>query len=203
MAKRHCFKHFILITRHRHRVIRNASHMGIFWHSLGHDLSKYGCLEFFTSAKYYVGDHSPVYEERLHNDYFSRVCQHHTRRNPHHWEYWCDFFGGHILAKRMPWKYAVEYVCDVISASQTYNPKNFDKSSPLKYFEAKKSHYFLNKGTDEFLSWCFKKFSESGWKELKKKQTKAKFEEIASRTKEVDVFESNIDSIPFPELKNK
>ena len=64
MAKRHLFKHFVLITKHRHRVIKNASHMGIFWHSLGHDLSKYGCLEFFTSAKYYAGDHSPVIYRR-------------------------------------------------------------------------------------------------------------------------------------------
>ena len=102
----------------------------------------------------------------------------------------------------MPWKYAVEYVCDVISASQTYDPKNFDRSNPYNYFEGKKAHYFLNKGTSEFLSWCFKKFAESGWKELKKKQTKAKYEEIASRTKEVDVYETEIDSIPFPELKS-
>ena len=67
---------------------------------------------------------------------------------------------------------------------------------------AKKDHYFLNKGTAEFLSWCFLKFSETGWKELHKKETKAKFEEIANRTKEVDIFETEIDSIPFPELKN-
>ena len=142
-----------------------------------------------------------MYEERLHNNYFSKVCQHHTKRNKHHWEYWNDFFGGHILAKRMPWKYAVEYVCDVISASQTYNPKTFDRSAPYKYFMSRKSHYFLNKGTDEFVSYCLKKFSQSGWKELHKKQTKAVYNEIANRTKEIDVFESTIDSIPFPELK--
>ena len=144
MPKSHPFKHFVLITRHRHRVIKNASHMGIFWHSLKHDLSKYGCLEFWTSAKYYVGDHSPVYEERLHNDYFSIVCQHHTNRNPHHWEYWADFFMGHILVKRMPWKYAVEYVCDVLSASQTYNPKNFEADSAYKYFLKRKNNVLNN-----------------------------------------------------------
>ena len=201
MSKRHPFKHFVLITKHRHRVIRNASHMGIFWHSLKHDLTKYGWLEFHTSSKYYVGDHSPVYEERLHNNYFSRVCQHHTKRNPHHWEYWADFFGGHILAKRMPWKYAVEYVCDVLSASYTYNPKEFRSDSAYKYFEGKKDHYFLNKGTSEFISWCLLQYAESGWKHLHKKETKAKFDEIASRTNEVDVYETSLPSIEFPKLK--
>lgn len=201
MSKRHPFKHFVLITKHRHRVIRNASHMGIFWHSLKHDLTKYGWLEFHTSSKYYVGDHSPVYEERLHNNYFSRVCQHHTKRNPHHWEYWADFFGGHILAKRMPWKYTVEYVCDVLSASYTYNPKAFKKDSAYQYFEGKKDHYFLNKGTAEFISWCLKQYAETGWKHLKKKETKAKYNEIASRTNEVDVYETSLPSIEFPKLK--
>lgn len=195
------FKHFILITRHRHRVIKNAAHMGIFWHSLKHDLTKYGWKEFMTSSKYYVGDHSPVYEERLHNNYFSSVCQHHTKRNGHHWEYWADFFGGHILAKRMPWKYAVEYVCDVLSASYTYNPKEFKPDSAYKYFEGKKDHYFINKGTVEFVSWCLKTYAESGWKNLHKKQTKTKYEEICQITNEVDIFETELPGIPFPKLK--
>ena len=81
----HPFKHLKLIIKHRHRVIANASHMGIFFHALRHDLSKFSHIEFHTSSKYYIGDHSPVYEERLANDYFSTICQHHTRRNKHHW----------------------------------------------------------------------------------------------------------------------
>lgn len=197
----HPFKHFILITKHRHRVIRNASHMGIFWHALRHDLSKYGHTEFHTSCKYYVGDHSPVYEERLHNEYFSKVCQHHTKRNPHHWEYWADFFGGTILAKRMPWKYACEYVCDVLSASYTYNKKTFKPDSGYKYFLSKKDHYFMNSGTKEFVEWCLKKYSESGWKELKKKNTKKVFLEISNKYPEVEVTKTDLPSIQFPELK--
>lgn len=197
----HALKHLILITKHRNRVIKNAAHMGIFWHSLKHDLTKYGWLEFHNSSKYYMGQHSPVFEERLYNNYFSKVCQHHTKRNPHHWEYWADFFGGRILAKRMPWKYAVEYVCDVLSASYTYNPKLFKPDSAYNYFVSKKNHYFINKATSEFIEWCLKMYAESGWKNLHKKQTKAKYDEIASKYPEVDIFNTSLESIPLPTLK--
>lgn len=203
MPKSHPFKHFVLITKHRHRVIRNASHMGIFWHSLKHDLTKYGWTEFHTSCKYYVGDHSPVYEERVHNEHFSSVCQHHTKRNPHHWEYWADFFGGHILAKRMPWKYAVEYVCDVLSASYTYNPKEFKPDSAYNYFVKRKAHYLLHPATSEFVEWCLLKYSQSGWKELGKKATRAKYEELSKGKPEVVHFDTNVEMIDFPELKEK
>ena len=50
----HPFKHLKLIIKHRHRVIANASHMGIFFHALRHDLSKFSYLEFHTSSKYYI-----------------------------------------------------------------------------------------------------------------------------------------------------
>lgn len=195
-------KHFILITKHRKRVIRNASHMGIFFHALKHDLTKYGFLEFITSSKYYVGNHSPVYEERIHNDYFSSVCQHHTKRNMHHWEYWADFFAGRILAKQMPWKYATEYVCDVISASYTYNPKAFKKDAPYNYFENKKAHYFMNTATKEYISYCLKEYSLNGWKNLKKKNTLKIYNEISKKYPKVEIFETPLSKdVPIPLIK--
>lgn len=200
----HPFKHFILITKHRNRVIRNASHMGIFFHALKHDLTKYGFKEFWTSSKYYIGDHSPVYEERLSNDYFSSVCQHHTKRNMHHWEYWADFFAGRILAKQMPWKYAVEYVCDVISASYTYNPKNFKKDSPYLYFINKKNHYFMNSATKEFIEYCLKEYSLNGWKNLKKKNTLPLYKEISKKYPMVEIIKTPLaEGVNIPELKSK
>ena len=90
----HPFKHLRVILKHRHQVIRNGWHLGIFWHCLKHDLSKFGRTEFKVGSTYYVGTHSPIYEERLRNGYFSSACQHHTRRNKHHWEYWYDMING-------------------------------------------------------------------------------------------------------------
>ena len=197
----HPFKHLRLIIKHRHRVIANASHMGIFFHALRHDLSKFSYLEFHTSSKYYIGDHSPVYEERLANDYFSTICQHHTRRNKHHWEYWTDFFGGRVIAKQMPYKYALEYVCDVISASMTYNEKDFKKDAPYLYFKKKMNHYFMNEGTKTFLFACFLVYAENGFKNLKKKNTKPLYEKIMKEHNKVDIYDTSLNAGELPKLK--
>lgn len=199
----HPWKHLRLITSHRHLVIKNAFHMGIFWHALKHDLSKYSYTEFHTSAKYYAGNHSPVFEERIHNQYFSRICQHHTRRNPHHWEYWTDFFCGRILMKTMPWVYATEYVCDVLSASYTYNPKEFTPESGLRYFNAHKDRYFMTTASKEYITWCLEKYAQTGWKELKKKNTQKKYQEIISSYPDVELFETSKASSSLPSLLSK
>ena len=174
------WKHLRLITKHRHRVIANGAKCGIFWHCLKHDLSKYGPTEFLASKKYYTGTHSPVYEQRMAEDYFSSICQHHAGRNPHHWEYWTDFYKGHLIVKTMPWIYATEYVCDMLSASYCYNPKGFTKECTLTYFLARKDHYYLTKASETYIQWCLERFRDYGFSGLKKKDTKAKYAEIVA-----------------------
>ncbi|MFA6620346.1 MAG: DUF5662 family protein [Bacilli bacterium] len=185
----HPFRHFVTITKHRHQVIRNAFHMGIFFHALKHDLSKLTPIEFNTSAKYYAGNYSPVYKERMSNHYFSRICQHHTRRNPHHWEYWTDFFNGRIVIKTMPYVWATEYVCDMLSAAKTYDPKHFKPEVTLAYFRSKSPHYYMTKATRSYIDWCLETYAEVGWKGLKKRITKAKYKEITAKYPEIEVCE--------------
>lgn len=188
MAKSHGFKHFILITKHRHLVLRNARKCGIFFHSLYHDLTKYGYTEFHISKKYYSGDKTPILAERKEHGYFSYVCQHHTRRNPHHWEYWTDWFRGHLILCTMPWSYATEYVCDMLSASKIYNGKNATRDAALKHFESKVRHYYLTKATKEYVEWCLHRYIELGFKGLKKKDTKMKYDEILSRNEKYEIL---------------
>ena len=176
----HPFKHLHLICKHRHRVIANASHCGIFFHSLKHDLSKFHPKEFFTSARYYSGTYSPVAAERKDNGFFSTICQHHTKRNPHHWEYWCDWFKGNIVMKTMPWKYATEYVCDMLSASYCYDPKGFKPETTLLYFRARSSYYLMTLATRTYVDWCLERYSTLGFAGLKKKDTQAKYREITA-----------------------
>ena len=38
---RNLWHHFLLITRHRHKVIAHCKKAGILWQGLRHDLSKY------------------------------------------------------------------------------------------------------------------------------------------------------------------
>ncbi len=189
MSNYHPFRHFVTITKHRHQVIRNGFHMGIFWHALKHDLSKYSHEEFHNSAKYYLGSSSPVFEQRKRENMASTVCLHHCGRNKHHWEYWADFFRGHILAKTMPYKYSVEYVCDVIAASMVYSGKKFKPNMPLDYFNERKEHYYMTKATREFVTWCFEQFKDSGWEKLKKKDTQKVYLELTSKYPDVEIFD--------------
>ncbi|MCR4561604.1 MAG: DUF5662 family protein [Bacilli bacterium] len=187
--------------KHRHLVIKHGWKMGIFFQALRHDLSKYSYTEFHLSAKYYVGNHSPVYEERIRNEYFSSICQHHSKRNKHHWEYWTDFFAGRVLAKTMPYKYAVEYVCDTISASKTYNGKSFTRDFPIEYWRKYNGLYYMSQATKAFICWCLERYQESEWKELKKKSTKAKYQEIISCYPNVDIIEQLTPYKKLPPLK--
>lgn len=195
------FRHWGLVNRHRFRVFRNGCHCGIGWHCLFHDLSKYTPKEFWTSVRYYVGDHSPVYEERLSNGYFSTICQAHTRRNKHHWEYWTDYFLGRIIAKTMPWKYATEYVCDMLAASYCYEPKTFSGQKCYQYFLARHEHFYFSDASREYISWCLQRFAELGFAGLKKKDTKAKYAEIVNRHPNPRVYDALALAGALPETR--
>lgn len=195
------FRHWGLVNRHRYHVWRNGCKCGIGWHCLFHDLSKYHPKEFLTSVRFYVGNHSPVYEERLSNGYFSSICQRHTRRNKHHWEYWTDYFYGRIIAKAMPWKYATEYVCDMLSASYCYDPKTFSGKKAYEYFLARHEHYYLADITREYILWCLKRFADLGFRGLKKKDTKAKYEELAKLYPNTRVYDMLALDGALPELR--
>ena len=60
----HLLKHFITITKHRHKVMKYCFKIGLYKQGLLHDLSKYSFVEFFNGAKYYKGIRSPISEER-------------------------------------------------------------------------------------------------------------------------------------------
>ena len=199
MGKR--FRHFVTITKHRHQVIRNAWHCGIFVSSWDHDLSKYGPSEFITSAKYYNGTHSPIFDERMHNGYFSHVCQHHTHRNKHHWEFWTGFFMGRIVVCAMPWKYATELVCDMLSAAKTYDPKGFKEDTTLNYFLKHSERFYMATQTHEYVEWCLERYRDLGFKGLKKKDTKAKYEELLKQYPKYEVISAMRASGSLPDLE--
>lgn len=185
----HPFRHFGTVCRHRFLVAKNGFHCGIGWHCLRHDLSKFSHVEFHNSALHYAGNHSPVYEERLTNDMFSYVAQHHTKWNKHHWEYWTDYFCGKIVALTMPWVYATEYVCDMLSASYVYHPKDFNPETTLEYFLKHSECYYMTQATREYVTWCLTRYKDLGFKGLKKKDTKAKYAEITSRLPRTEMFD--------------
>ena len=56
----HFIKHFMTITRHRHKVMYHCLRCGILWQGMRHDLSKYSPTEFLPGARFYLGDVNTV-----------------------------------------------------------------------------------------------------------------------------------------------
>ena len=54
----HFIKHFITITKHRHKVLVYCFRCGLYRQGLVHDLSKYSFTEFIPGAKYCTGSRS-------------------------------------------------------------------------------------------------------------------------------------------------
>lgn len=90
----------------------------------------------------------------------------------------------------MPYKYALEFVADTLSASKTYDPKNFKNDTTLKYFETHSKVYYMTDTTREFIRWCLSEYAENGWKNLKKKNTKKRYKEIEEKYPKTKVFEA-------------
>ena len=180
MAKYHIFKHLHAVDKHRFYVFLNCCRCGIFWRGLVHDLSKYSPKEFFPSAKHYNGSKSPIGAERREEGGYSSVFIHHTRKNRHHYEYWVDVTTGDIVLIPMPYPFALEMACDMISASKVYNGKNFNRSLPLEYFENMEKKSMIHSATKEFLRMVLTRYRDSGFAYLKRKDTKKLYAQITS-----------------------
>ena len=159
MIKR-AIKHFNLITKHKWKVFKLCARAGIPWRGLVHDLSKYFPTEFIESAKFYVGDHSPITEAKKIKGY-SKAWLHHKGRNKHHYEYWFD---GKAPDRTpvIPYKYAVEMVCDTLAAGKTYLGKKWTNSSQLEYWNRTKDLEYINIKTANFLEAVYTEVSKNG-----------------------------------------
>lgn len=133
MATNLC-KHLKVIRTHRKYVRKACFKMGLFWQGLVHDLSKYSPTEL-SIAKYYNGKRSPHEECRAQLGY-SPCWIHHYHKNKHHWEYWLDT-DAYCTFKpiKMPYKYVIESVCDMIGASKAYNRNNWNAKMPFEYWQ--------------------------------------------------------------------
>lgn len=159
----HPIKHFITITKHRHKVIRHCAKAGILWRGLFHDLSKYSPTEFIPGAKYYAGKHSPNDTQRRHHGY-SEAWMHHKGRNRHHFEYWTDYNPQthRMDSVKMPLVYLIEMFCDRIAASKVYQGEAYSDQKPLEYFMWRKEYMDIHPETLEMLEKLTVMLSEKG-----------------------------------------
>lgn len=169
-------KHIALVIRHKHAVFINCAKCGLFFRGLIHDTSKFSPTELFESAKYYQGNRSPIGVCRRTTG-VSYAWLHHKGRNKHHIEYWLD--PDCAVTPLMPYKYAVECVCDKIAATKTYKGKEYKEYMPLEHWERYGNKVNGNPKTMEFIEKVFKDLSEHGEKYvLNKRYMKKTFNEI-------------------------
>lgn len=118
-----------------------------------HDLSKFSPIEFWESVKYYQGTRSPIDACKEKNGY-SIAWLHHKGCNKHHYEYWQDNFDKGTTHLRMPFKYALEMVCDFLGAGNAYCGDKFTLQGELEwwYTKNKDGHIAMENGTWEFVN---------------------------------------------------
>ncbi len=158
-------KHFITITKHRHKVITHCFRAGIPFQGFFHDLSKYSPTEFIPGAKFYQGNRSPNEREREICGY-SKAWMHHKGRNLHHFEYWNDINRETKLYEpvEMPLNYLTEMFCDRVAASKIYRGKAYTDSCPLEYFLNSSTRKRMHRKTADILEEWLYMLSEKGEK---------------------------------------
>lgn len=171
------FKHLKVVLKHKHYVFKYACKLGIPFTGFVHDLSKFSYTEFSLSAKYFSGVRTPTTNERLDNDMWSNICVHHTGKNKHHWHYWTDFIKEGVIVREIPYRHAVEYACDIMSASHVYRPDIFSYKTVYDYFRRHSDWYLMHPQSKEFVLWIVKSIDEVGFK-VTKKQLKSKYQEL-------------------------
>lgn len=124
MLFKNALLHFKTVCAHKYYVFKNCWVAGIPLQGLLHDLSKFSPTEFIESVRYFQGNDSPINACKKANGY-SEAWLHHRGNNKHHYEYWVDNFDNGGKTLQMPYKYAVELICDNLAAGKTYNKKGF------------------------------------------------------------------------------
>ena len=155
--------HIKTVTKHKWIVFKLACKAGIHWRGFWHDFSKFSPTEFGESIKYYVGVHSPITEAKKDKGY-SDAWLHHKGRNKHHLEYWIDFDAKPVVPV-IPYKYAVEKVCDDLSAGMVYNGKNWKQDTQYNYYMLQREKVLVHPKIDNFLTEVFLQVKENGVKQ--------------------------------------
>ena len=146
--------HLSTICKHKWWVMYYCFKCGIPWQGIIHDLSKFSFTEFWTNVKYVIPGKSPI-DVQKENIGFSMAWQHHKGHNPHHYEFWMDKFDDGCYVTRMPFKYAVEMLCDNLAAGRAYQGKKFSYESEWNWWKKQRTIRNMHPDTRDFLQMAF------------------------------------------------
>lgn len=147
--------HFKRVCKHKYYVFLYCVKAGIPLQGILHDFSKFHPVEFFEGIRYYEENISPISVCKQRNG-VSYAWLHHKGRNKHHFEYWVDNLdeGSTCRPDQMPFKYALELVCDYLGASHAYMGKKFTYCDEWKWWLNKRKLVFpfMNGKTYQFVN---------------------------------------------------
>lgn len=154
------FLHLKTILKHKWFVMVECFKVGLYWQGIIHDLSKFMPVEFFSSARYFQGDKTPIEAEKAELGY-SRAWLNHKGKNKHHWEYWVDWHDGKIYFCPIPRKYVLEMACDMVGASKAYLKGKFSPEEPYKYYLKNKNSFLMRAESKLYLEKLLKAYALS------------------------------------------
>lgn len=152
--------HLATVLTHKYWVGRYCFIAGIPIQGIFHDMSKFSPIEFFESVHYYTGTHSPIDECKKRNG-MSYAWLHHRGRNKHHYEYWIDNLNQGGVPIAMPYKYALEMICDFLGAGQAYNQENFSYMDEAKWWFSRVDMLKIHPQTKLFVGWVLLECAET------------------------------------------
>lgn len=182
------FGHLRTVTKHRWFVFLHCCYAGMPLRGFIHDLSKLNPVEFFEGVKYYQGTRSPIDACKQANGY-SMAWLHHKGRNKHHYEYWIDYLDNGGKPIQMPYKYALELICDFLGAGKAYNGKNFTYQGELDWWlnrTSSKPNMVMHDQTKLFVTMMMFEFVTSHLDNMSPKRRKKQLKHILKvRSKEL------------------
>lgn len=145
-------KYFFYVIEHKINVGIECCKVGLYWHAITHDLSKFRLSEFIPYAKYFYGGKNNKEE-------FEVAWKLHYHRNKHHWDYWTYFgqdddskYGGPFFCppikqfpRPMPIKYVRQMLCDWMGMGRKFG------DTAQEFYEKNKSKMILHSETIELI----------------------------------------------------
>lgn len=187
---RNAIKHLRRVILHKRWVLYYCHKAGTTWRGIKHDMSKFSPTEFIESVKFYDEKCSPIIIAKEHQNGISYAWLHHKSRNTHHYEYWQDSFDSGTVHLQMPFKDALEAVCDYLATCKIYNQHlRTDKELFAKEFDWWKLNESkctaMHPQTKIFIGLMFNNLNGMGIQALRKPLTKCVYK-LATHYYELD-----------------
>ena len=146
------------IIEHKRNVGIECLKMGMPFHAITHDLSKFRPSEFIPYAKFFHSkNRANNYKKSDEDDLnFQTGWNHHQKRNKHHWNYWVSVTRTEMLIPlEMPMKYVRQMIADWNGMSRKFGGDTKD------YYKKNCGEMILHPKTKEritrIIAFCGKK----------------------------------------------